>query len=153
MRCERNHLYEWRLSSQPDRSNDDVVCFGAPCNLQQFRERNDWLWSGKSLYSTLSLSFQTFLSRLVLGSCETCAETSTKSWSAINRVGWKRCSGNGWGEVLTKFPALSRRRSISRHCSGGEKRAWAGIVKGFIKWRTTILVPRARRFLVTSVTN
>ena len=85
---------------------------------------------------TLSLSFQTFLSRLVLGSCETCAETSTKSSSAINRVVWKRCSGYGWGEVLTKFPALSCRRSFSRHCSGGEKRACAGIVKGFIKRRT-----------------
>ena len=41
-----------------DRFNDDAVCFGASCNLQQWleqaRKRNDWLWSGKSL----SFSFQ-----------------------------------------------------------------------------------------------
>ena len=78
----------------------------------------------------------TFRSRLVRGSCEICAETSTKSSSAINRVVWKRCSGDGWGEVLTKFPVLSCRKCFSRHCSGGEKRACPGIVRGVIKWRT-----------------
>ena len=42
--------------------NDDVVCFVASRNLQQWLERakkrNDRLWSGNSAYFTLSLSFQ-----------------------------------------------------------------------------------------------
>ena len=74
IRCEGNHLYEYslyktrtdgingsRLSTRPDWFNDDVVCFGASCNLQQWleraRKRNDWLWSGKSPYFTLSFLF------------------------------------------------------------------------------------------------
>ena len=51
-----------RLSSRPDRSNDDVLCFGAARDLTQWLERakkrNYWLWSGKSPYITLSFSFQ-----------------------------------------------------------------------------------------------
>ena len=75
IRREGNHLYEYslyktrtaringsRLSTRQDRFNDDVGCFGASCNLQQWleraRKRNDWLWSGKSPYFTLSFSFQ-----------------------------------------------------------------------------------------------
>ena len=71
IRRERNHLYEYglyqtrtaringsRLSSRPDRSNDDVVCFGASfwgncvCISQQWLGRakklNDWLWPVKN---------------------------------------------------------------------------------------------------------
>ena len=68
IRGERNHLYECRLhktrtagingsrlSPWPDQSNDDVVCFGAS---EQTKKRNEWLWSGKSPYFTLSFSFQ-----------------------------------------------------------------------------------------------
>ena len=68
IRGERNHLCECglhktqtagingsRLSPWPDQSNDDIVCFGAS---QQAKERNDWLWSGKSPYFTLPFSFQ-----------------------------------------------------------------------------------------------
>ena len=64
----QNHLYECglhktrtagingsRLSPRPDQSNDDVVCFGAS---ERAIKRNDWLWSGKSPYFTLSFSFQ-----------------------------------------------------------------------------------------------
>ena len=46
-----------RLSTRPDRSNDDVVCFVGSSNLQQWLERakkrNDWLWSGKLTYFTV----------------------------------------------------------------------------------------------------
>ena len=68
IRGERNHLYECslhktrtaginglRLSPRPDQSNDNVVCFGASARA---KKRNDWLWSGKSPYFTLSFSFQ-----------------------------------------------------------------------------------------------
>ena len=68
IRDERNHLYECglqkmrtagingsRLSPRPDQSNDDVVCFGAS---ERAKKRNDWLWSGKSPYFSLSFSFQ-----------------------------------------------------------------------------------------------
>ena len=75
IRREGNHLYEYslyktrtagingsRLSMRQDRFNDDVGCFGASCNLQQWleraRKRNDWLWSGKSPYFTLPYLFQ-----------------------------------------------------------------------------------------------
>lgn len=75
IKCEWNHLYEYdlhktqtthingsRLGLRPDQSNVDIVGFGALCNLQQWLEwakmRNDWLWSGKSPYFTLSFSFQ-----------------------------------------------------------------------------------------------
>ena len=78
IRGERNHLYECglrkmrtagrngsRFSPRPDQSNDDVVCFGAS---ERAKKRNDWLWSGKSPYFTLSFSFQlTFRSSLELG--------------------------------------------------------------------------------------
>ena len=78
IRGERNHLYECglhrmrtagingsRLGPRPDQSNDDVVCFGAS---ERAKKRNDWLWSGKSPYFTLSFSFQlTFRSSLELG--------------------------------------------------------------------------------------
>ena len=75
IRREGNHLYEYslcktrtaringsRLRTRSDRFINDVVSFGASCNLQQWleraRKRNDWLWSGKSPYFTLSFSFQ-----------------------------------------------------------------------------------------------
>ena len=64
----RNHLYECglhqtrtagingsRLRPQPDQFNDDVVCFGAS---ERAKKRNEWLWSGKLPYFTLSFSFQ-----------------------------------------------------------------------------------------------
>ena len=67
IRGERNHLYECglhkmrtagingsRLSPRPDQSNDDVVCFDAS---ERAKKRNDWLWSGKSPYLTLSFLF------------------------------------------------------------------------------------------------
>ena len=65
-----------QLSSRPDRSNDDVLCFGASRNLQQWLERakkrNDWLWSGKSHILHCLFRFKlTLRSRLVLGCCET----------------------------------------------------------------------------------
>jgi len=70
VRLEGNHLYEYglhktrttringsRLSTRPDRSSDDVVCFGASCNLRQWleqaKQRNDWLWSWKLPYFTV----------------------------------------------------------------------------------------------------
>ena len=74
IRREGNHLYEYslyrtriaringsRLRTRSDRFNDDVACFGASFNLQQWleraRKRNDWLWSGKLPYFTLSFLF------------------------------------------------------------------------------------------------
>ena len=45
-----------------DRSNDDKFCFGAPPQFSTMnrasKKRNDWLWSGKLPYFTLSFSFQ-----------------------------------------------------------------------------------------------
>ena len=70
--------------------NDDIVCFGAPRNLQQWLERakkrNDWLWQGNSPYFTLPFSFQINISvkiTVVLGCCETCAETSTVIFQSL----------------------------------------------------------------------
>lgn len=72
--------------------NDDVVCFGAPRNLQQWLERakkrNDWLWQGNSPYFTLPSSCQINISvkiTVVLGCCETCAETSTVIFQSLQR--------------------------------------------------------------------
>ena len=48
-------LDRYKLSPWPDQSNDDLVCFGAS---ERAKKRNDWLWSGKSSYFTLSFSFQ-----------------------------------------------------------------------------------------------
>ena len=155
IRGERNHLYECglhkmrtagrngsRFSPRPDQSNDDVVCFGAS---ERAKKRNDWLWSGKSPYFTLSFSFQlTFRSSLELGCWQTSAETSSKSSSAISQssvlkgVRWRK-----W----TKFPALLWSRSFSRQCSARllamkvwyiiENSVCAAIVHSFSKPRKT----------------
>ena len=160
IRGERNHLYECglhrmrtagingsRLGPRPDQSNDDVVCFGAS---ERAKKRNDWLWSGKSPYFTLSFSFQlTFRSSLELGCWETCAETSSKSSSAISQSSESKEMFRRWmrWRKWTKFPALSWSRSFSRQCSARlsamkvwyiiENRACAAIVHSFSKPRKT----------------
>ena len=61
----------------------------------------------------------TFRSSLELGCWETCAETSSKSSSAISQLSglkmmfWRWMRWRKW----TKFPALSWSRSFSRQCS------------------------------------
>ena len=80
--CIGSQLISWR----PDRSNDDVVFLVPQRNFQQRLERAR-LRSGKSPYFTLSFRFKLiFRSRVVLGCCETCAETSPKGSSAIKRA-------------------------------------------------------------------
>ena len=95
-----------RFSPRPDQSNDDVVCFGAS---ERAKKRNDWLWSGKSPYFTLSFSFQlTFRSSLELGCWQTCAETSSKSSSAISQSSELKEMFERWmrWRKWTTFPAL-----------------------------------------------
>ena len=86
------------------RSNDNVVCFGASRNLQQWLEQAN---SGKigfgqensHILSHCLFRFKlTFRSRFVLGCYETCAEMSTKSSSAINRAVWNPLKerNRGW---------------------------------------------------------
>jgi len=82
----------------------------------------------------------TFRSRLVLGCCETCAETSTKSSFVIIRVVWKRRSVDRW-EIsgsfaqLVIFPSLQR-PSLSRE---GLEYSWKQSMRSnrFSKSRTT----------------
>ena len=55
--------------------------------LERAKQRGVWLGSGKSPYFMLSFSFQfNILVKIEAGLLEICAETSTKSSSAINRV-------------------------------------------------------------------
>ena len=130
IRGERNHLFECglhktrtagingsRLSPRPDQSNDDVVCFGAS---ERAKKRNDWLWSGKSPYFTLSFSFQInisvkFRARLLRNLCGNLVERFVSDqlveWIERDVPGWMRC--RKW----MKFPALSWSRSFSRQCS------------------------------------
>ena len=65
-----------QLSLRPDKSNDDLVCFGVS---KRAKKRNDWLWSGKSSYFTLSFSFQInisvkFRARLLRNLCRNLIE-------------------------------------------------------------------------------
>lgn len=87
-----------------------VVCFGATRNFERAKKRNDWLWTGNRhiLYRRVLFKL-TFRSRLELGFCETCAESSSKtSSSAISRVDWKGYSGDGWGGENRRNFQLSR---------------------------------------------
>ena len=65
-----------RLSSRPDRSNDDVLCFGAARNLTQWLERakSETIGFGQENRHILHCLFRfklTLQSRLVLACCET----------------------------------------------------------------------------------
>ena len=143
-----------RLSSRPDHSWPEMTWFvfvpPVICNNGSSEQKWETHVSYQENRHILHCLFRfklTFWSRLVLGCCKTCAEAWTKSSSAINRVVWKRCYGDGWSGVETKFPALSCSRSFSRHCSAClsalkvwgviENRAWAAIVRGFSKPQTT----------------
>ena len=97
-RRERNHFFEnglretrtacigSQLSWRPDRSNDDVVflvprvIFNNGSSEPSFGQENR-----HNLQCLLRFKLS-FRSSIVLGCCETCAETSLKSSSAINRV-------------------------------------------------------------------
>ena len=100
-RRERNHLFKYRLhrtrtscigsqlSSRPYRSNGDEV-FLVPRVIFNNGSRETGFGQENSHILHCHFRFKLiFQSRVVLGCCETCAETSLKSSLAIIRVVWR----------------------------------------------------------------
>ena len=97
-RLERNHLFEnglhetrttcigSQLSWRPDRSNDDVVFLVPRVIFNNGSSEPSFGQENRHILHCLFRFKLLFWSRAVLGSCETCPETSLNSSSAINRV-------------------------------------------------------------------
>ena len=132
--------------------NDDVVSFVASRNLQQWLERakkrNDRLWSGNSAYFTLSLSFQINISvKISVGLLRNLSGNLQEKFVRDQLSGLKGMLRRWMRWILTKFPALSCSRPLSRHCSTRlsavkvwnivENNACAATVHSFSKSPTT----------------
>ena len=118
-----------------------VVCFGASRNFERAKRRNDWLWTEKSPYFTLSFSFQINISvkirtRLLKNLCGTLVEKFVSDQSSGLKEIFRRWMK--WRKWMN-FPALSCSRSFSRQFSARlsavkvwyviENRAYASMCK------------------------
>ena len=131
-----------QLSSRPDQSNDDVV-FLVPRVI--FNNGSSETGFGQENRHILHCHFRfklIFRSRVVLGCCEACAETSLKSSSAINAIEWFEEMFQRWMRwSLDDISGSLVQQVISRHCSARlsavkvwniiKNRAYAAIVHGF----------------------
>ena len=89
----------WPFFSRSRKENTVLISFARVLLCLEFVYLfSAFILKNRHIFHSFKLTFR---SRLVLRCCETCAETSTKSSSAINRVVWKRCSRDayGWGVV------------------------------------------------------